>query len=64
LTVPTYRSTITIGSVAVKCISLAYDGRLCAGKIRADAILGTNVLSNFDGELGWRSGAGTLEWDG
>ncbi|RNJ74921.1 MAG: hypothetical protein EB824_02570 [Thaumarchaeota archaeon S15] len=61
LEVPTYRSTITLGNVTVKCTSPAYDGRLMAGEINADAILGTNILCNFDGRLNWSAGTGSLE---
>ncbi|MDD9814297.1 MAG: hypothetical protein OXU37_08575 [Thaumarchaeota archaeon] len=45
----------------MKCTSPAYDGRLMAGEINADAILGTNILCNFDGRLNWSAGTGSLE---
>jgi len=60
--IDTYRSVITLGGITVKCTSLAYNGRLGAGGIRADAILGHNVLCHFDGSLGWKGRTGTLEW--
>lgn len=58
MAVPTYRGAITIGGVTVKCVSLAYDGKLGAGGIRADATLGTSVPCNFGGDLGWGNGTG------
>lgn len=56
-----YRAAMTLGNVTVNDRVYEYDGKLGFGGIQAHAILGRNILCNFDVNLGWLDGKGVLE---
>jgi len=56
-----YRGTVTVGTGSGSGFVYALDVRPTVGGLRADAVLGRDVLQNFDVGLNWRAGTGFLE---
>lgn len=56
-----YRGSVVVGTERGGSFVYALDVRPAVKGLRADAVLGRDVLRNFDVGLNWRSGAGFLE---
>lgn len=57
-----YRGTVIVGTKTGSGLVYELDVRPSVMGLRADAVLGRDVLRNFDAGLGWRAGTGFLEW--
>lgn len=56
-----YRGVVTVGEVSGSGLVYELDVRPAVKGLRADAVLGRDVLRNFDVGLNWRAGTGFLE---